>query len=52
MITIIILHLLFGSTRDGSVNEKTSPSLPSPINEKKIEKKKKHTHAPSLPPSK
>jgi hypothetical protein len=47
MITIIILHLLFGSTRDGSVNEKTSPSLPSPINEKKNRKEKK-THTRTL----
>jgi hypothetical protein len=50
MITIIILHPIFGSTRDDSVNKKNQPFLAISDKWKKI--KKKHTHTPSLPPSK
>jgi hypothetical protein len=35
MITIIILHPIFGSTGMTRLIKKTNPSLPSPINGKK-----------------
>jgi hypothetical protein len=42
MITIIILHPIFGSTGMTRLIKKTNPSLPSPINGRK--NKKTHAH--------
>jgi len=48
MITIIILHPIFGSTRDDSVNKKNQPFLAISDKWKKIKKKHAHTLTASL----
>jgi hypothetical protein len=48
MITIIILHPIFGSTRDDSVNKKNQPFLAISDKWKKI-KKNTRTHPHCLP---